>query len=243
MAVSIFRFPRSLIQTAISWRRIGSQISGGQAETGGEQSIRTDGGGRWIATLSLAVEMNADGAGLYNLVRTRADDGAAPILVPYTTRDLAPWPLDANGNQVRRDFDTPMEIPHSDGSLHSDGTGYQQRLIVIKTVGDVGLHATEAVVRVVSGDRVRGGMKFSARHTRELDHLYEIGFVRAEGPGLWRIRFLPPTRQAIPSGTYLNFEEPCCLMKLPRPDEMELREEPQQHVFPVVSFVETFLEY
>jgi hypothetical protein len=134
-------------------------------------------------------------------------------------------------------------IPHSDGTLHSDGTGYAQSAIDAVTDPDTAypLRATTMRIEMRVGATLVGGESFSILHPGMGWRLYEIGTVDYLDDGVTAdITFMPPLREAIPASTQLEFDRPRCLMRLGGPNSMDLSVAPWTFNVASVDFVEAF---
>src|SRR3954464_10460798 len=78
------------------------------------------------------------------------------IDVPIYDTDTAPWPI-VDGAPVYAYSD----IPHSDTSLFSDGTGYSQPAIDAHLYADFLQGDMELTMALVSGSELEDGMHFS----------------------------------------------------------------------------------
>ena len=110
-------------------------------------------------------------------------------------------------------------VPYADGVTHSDGTGFQSWSVQAVLEEPVALRDDEALVRVTSGHDLDVGVWFSLwRGVERGDEAHMASKVWNLGGGLWRMRIGPQFRQGHAAGTPLNFDRPCCTMKLKDPD-------------------------
>ncbi|MCG6111330.1 MAG: hypothetical protein MEQ74_03965 [Paracoccus sp.] len=175
-------FRMSMSRHFIDW----TSRSAGTGLSGHEQIIGS-GTGRWRLTLALIVEPNPDRLrrfeALVSEMRGRLNTAAIPLFDAY-----------AYDRTV-----SPLQIPHSDGSWHTDGTGAmtgdgQQPMV---TVGTAAAGASQLTVALTNPVRpsFRVGDLFTVN-----GFLYRV--VRRNAGG-W-VKVEPPLRKAIPAGTVLE---------------------------------------
>jgi len=197
-------------------------ISGGTSLSGADDTIATDGGGRWFAQFS---EPYLDEPVIAKTWRALSAhlSGARPIIVRL---------CDAR-HQPAGGF---VEVPHSDGTPLSDDTLYVSGETDVRAATDAPLRATTLAVDVVSlPEDLTGGERFSIQHPTMLDRAYEISDIDVDAG---TITFEPPLREAVSAGTPINFEDPRCVMRIDgamsSPTRMGFAESPG------VRFVEHF---
>lgn len=109
-------------------------------------------------------------------------------------------------------------IPHSDGALFSDGSGYGQSTIRITLAGARPLRATSAVLTIHQAGALRRGMYFSV-YDGVRPSLHIITKPPEIEGGQARIEFLPPLRFPVSSGETVDFATPKAVMNLASADE------------------------
>lgn len=236
-------FPRLLLrEKSHGWNPLGIATAPGQTAQSVAPIVRSDGGGFWSCTMS---DVSLSGAGsavarqrqristlLWRALRQICDGGVNPIVVPRNDALFRPWPAGlAQG--------VPADIPHSDGTFFSDGTGYYQPIIDISAAA-ASLRATSLNITLNNASALQGGESFSINHGVLGWRLYEIATVVMVNGTLGTIRFNPPLREAIADGTRLEFDRPCCTMRLAKPSSMDLSVAPWTFNQASVDFVEAF---
>lgn len=182
-------------------------ISPGATMSGLVPAISTDGGGLWKFDLD-DVHLKTDNARrAWRAIAGLCDGGANKLIVPICDARHQPWPL--VGGVPLRSYDP---LPHSDDSFFSDGSGYAQPVIDAVTVGAVALRSTQITIDFNYGGPPVGGEHFSVDHPTVRHRLYRIVKVEESGANyLCTIR--PPLREAVPTGTSLDFDLPKCVMQ------------------------------
>lgn len=171
-------------------------VSGGANLNDDETTIQTDGGGRWSVTHG-----NIDLRGplmlrLWESWVAYLAGGAQVILVPLLSLPTAPRPI-AGGGIAR-----PSRLMADDDRFPTS-VAYAAPYIKAVTAAPAGIRATTLSINVTQGGRLEGGEKFGIGRR---GHIVERVVSRA-GQVAECIIF-PPTREAIPSGTPINFEWP-----------------------------------
>lgn len=175
-------FRMTLTSYHIDW----TSRSAGVGLSGHEQIINS-GTGRWRLTFALAIEPDVMRLrrfeALVSEMRGRFNSALIPLFDAY-----------AYDNSV-----SPTQIPHSDGTWHTDGTGAMagDGVQPMVTVGAAAAGASELTVGLTNPTlpSFRVGDLFTVN-----GFLYRV--VRRNAGG-W-VRFEPPLREAIPNGTTLE---------------------------------------
>lgn len=235
-------FPRALLrEKAHSWNLAGVAAAPGQTAKSVATIIRSDGGGFWTCSMTDVQLSGAAGRErqrqrlatlLWRAVRTICDGGVRAMVVWRNDALFRPWP--AGVAQIVHD------IPFSDGSHFSDGSGWGQAVIDIRSNGAAALRATVMNVEAFAAGQLVGGESFSIEHDVLGWRHYEIGTVSYTAPTLATITFLPPLREAIADNTPLEFDRPRCLMRLADTGAMDLTVVPWTFNQASASFVEAF---
>lgn len=230
----MLHFPRSLVRAASMERPrlVGAARTGGRSASGIVTMSRSDGGGQWAFgyhSLSLATR---DHVRAFEAIKEMLGEGEVPISVPVRDRN-APWPV-VNGQPLMS-----YSVPHSDGSLFDDGSGYGQEVIVIETAAPAALRATSLSLAITYSGGLRGGELFSIEHTVLGDRLYRIVNVPEQDDESATVTIQPPLREAIASGVPVQFDWPACVMQVAEKDAYEM--DANHFGRPSLSFVESFL--
>jgi hypothetical protein len=239
----VAHFPRALLREGRhSWNLIGRAKTPGTTADSFAPIVRSDGGGFWSCVMRDISLSGLNGAMLndrerqrratllWRAVRQLADGGVNSLVVPRNDALFIPFPADAE--RVR------AAVLHSNGETFSDGSGYYQSVIEVLCDGGAGERATSMSLTLVrSGDLV-GGEAFSIDHETVGWRMYEIATVDYAEDGQVNITFLPPLREAIADGASLEFERPCCTMRLVKTNSMDLDVRPWSFNSASVDFIE-----
>lgn len=235
-------FPRLLLrERSHSWNLAGVAATPGVTAQSVATIVRSDGGGFWSCSMA-DVSLSGPGLGrqrqrvatlLWRAVRQVCDGGVNAIVVPRNDALMRPWPAGmAQGADP---------IPHSDGSLFSDGSGYYQSIIDVVADTAADLRATSLDIKIIHCGELLGGESFSIPHETMGWRLYEIATVVYEDATHATITFMPPLREAVLAGVELEFDRPRCVMRLASPSSMNLSVAPWTFNSASVDFVETFV--
>ncbi|MET4197290.1 hypothetical protein ABIA95_000169 [Bradyrhizobium sp. LA8.1] len=235
-------FPRVLLrERSHAWNLAGVAVAGGQLGSGFGTFVRSDGGGFWtcsMSNISLSGRNGIDDRGrqrqanstkLWRAVRQVADGGVNRMVVWRNDALFVPWPDGAAR--------LPPAIPHDDGSLFSDDTGYYQPVIDV-TCDAADLRATSLDINLNRSGDLIGGEAFSIRHDDAGWRIYEIATVEMTGDDTATITFNPPLREDVADDTQLEFDRPRCVMRLTQPSSMNLTVQPWTFNSANVDFVE-----
>ncbi len=135
----------------------------------------------------------------------RLKSGGAPIIVPV---------LDVAQPRPSGVASTDAGVPHRDGAPFSDGARYTSRLISYELQGASRLRATTLTLHRTAGGALKGGEFFTLTGPTYGDRLYAVGAVTSVAGDIFTISFLPPLREDYADGTFADFQNPRCTMKL-----------------------------
>lgn len=238
-------FPRALLrEKSHSWNLAGVAASGGVTDTSVMTMVRTDGGGFWTCSMtdvSLSGVRDPRDLGrarqkvstlLWRAVRQLANGGVSPLVVPRNDVLFVPFPSGVTKAII---------VPHDDGSLFDDGTGYYQSAVDV-TCAAASLRATSLDLTLNVCGPLQGGEAFSIEHAdATVDwRMYEIATVDYSDDTHATVTFNPPLRDDVVDGTQLEFDRPRCLMRLARTNSMDLSVAPWTFNQASVDFVEAF---
>lgn len=144
-----------------------------------------------------------------------------PIVVPLC-RGYQPKPDGAD--------DLYDAVPHSDDAFFSDDTGYVGRVVDVVTAGSWAARAVSGFVTVHYAGQIEPGQHFSAG-----ERLYRVRTFDAETGA---ITFRPPLREAVPSGTNLEFDDLVVRVRLADDAGMDLELALRRFGNPTVQFIE-----
>lgn len=240
--VAHVEFPRALLrEQSHSWDIVGGTMVAGQAGDGFSPVTRSDGGGVWSCTMSSVGLTGIKGSGLvgrdrqrvstllWRAVRQICNGGVNRIVVPRNDALFRPFPKGANEYGA---------IPHSDGSLFSDQTGYYQQVVDVETYVDADLRDNTIFMQLNRCGDLLGGESFSINHPTWGWRLYEIATVEYTDATHVTVTFNPPLREAVPANTQIEFDRPRCVMRLKTPGAMDLTVAPWTFNSANVEFIE-----
>ncbi|WP_376742171.1 hypothetical protein [Ensifer canadensis] len=201
----------------------GSSIDGGRNGVGEGQTIEMSGGGIVTAVYEDCKIKDPEHYEYVNWLGARLNGGFRFINVPIITDWFGPFP------KIGR-LPTPIvsSIPHSDGSLFSDTSGYSQATVYGKVLEDAALNAGILKIRLYGANRdIRWSEWFSIYHNggkgwrayRNWDVLEKSDAGSEEDGGAMRtfkdytLALAPPLREAVTVGTRVEFARPMFVAK------------------------------
>lgn len=185
-------------------------MGGGRSLTAIEQIIASD-AGFWSISYEDIPLVSGSQKKMWRALSAWLEGRLNPIFVATYDTDTNPWPL-VNGLPY-----TPNGhgLPHSDETLFSDTTGYDQPIIAATVNGNVSLGATSMVINLSYGEPLEPGQHFSVD-----DRLFRIKRITATVGALYTVTVWPPARQAITAGETAEFDRPRCKARLATDTEM-----------------------
>jgi len=172
-----------------------ARISGGTALSGVEDVIATDGGGRWYAEAGDVPLWSRERILAWRAFNSATGGGIDPFVFPIC--DIRHQPT------LGRTL-----VPHSDGASFSDDSLYLQGDCTATTTASAALRATTLQLSIALGKTLIGGERFSIDHPTWRHRAYQIGRVIAQTATTATVQFHPPAREAIASGTPVDFNSP-----------------------------------
>lgn len=225
--MTIYRWDPALAPRGVSFNLRGMSIGGPPTLTGRNQVGQLD-AGYWTASYTKIPVGPSAVVQAFRALRAKMEGGAHQILVPVFDDAQVPYAL-AGGKIVNAN----PEQPYSDGTLHTDGHGFYLPAIIVSTSADAALRATSISATVTTAGTISAGTYFSIG-----DRLYLIKEVLSSSGGARTWSISPPLREAVPSGTPINFEAPICRMRLLSESEMDLVLERGLYGFSDINFIE-----
>lgn len=207
-------FPVSLFPpSAFHWDVAGTPQTGGTPVSGPPQTADASCGGWWVCDFDVARLEGVEQFKTWRAMMGRLRVAAGRIVVPVI--DICqPWP---------------------DGVFTLPDTG---RFAAISTYSEAGLFAADAInatlaadafapawptpaaaptvtqIEMNAGAPLTGGEYFSATGDDGLPHLHWIAEVTAIVGNVYTVTITPPFRQDFATGKRLEFDTPCCAVKL-----------------------------
>ncbi|WP_085044334.1 hypothetical protein [Ensifer aridi] len=222
------QWPRELLPPQQPMFHIAPMNISGPVSASGAADVISGDAGFWRASYGSVVVTTRERVLTWRAISAKLRGRLYPILVPYCGM-YQPYPLDANGKRI---FTKPG-IPHSDGALFSDESGYLSGVISAILVGSLPVRAVNGNITVNAADAIQPGHVFSFG-----ERMYEILDVTYTSETTATLTWQPPLREAVTAGTELNFDRPVCRMRLASDSEMQLQLDMNKRSFPTVNFVE-----
>lgn len=215
---------------------VGSARTAGRSSSGIIAMSRHDGGGLWQVQFTTRRRIHPDHGRLLHALKAMLADGARPVSVPFALDYTQPWPT-VDGELLT----SYGSIPHSDGSLFSDGSGYFQPVIDVTLAASADLRATELELELAMCGELRGGELFSIDHTDLGDRWYVIKTIEEQDGESAAVTIEPPLREAAATGTSCNFDMPRCIMQVEGSEGFQVSTDLARVTLATASFVESFL--
>ena len=173
-----------------------ARISGGTSLSGIEDTIATDGGGKWYA--------NADDIALHK--RDTIMAWRAFVAATGGGVDSFVFPICDARHQPTRG---KVKVPHSDGTSFSDDTLYSQGDCTVFVAEGAPLRATTIRLTIQSlGKPLIGGERFTIVHPTWRERVYQVGRIIDLTDTSATIQFHTPLREAVTAGTPVDFNDP-----------------------------------
>lgn len=179
-------------------RRVGSVTSGGTSLSGIDDPIESDGGGFWQADFTNGDTFERDDTLAWRAITAAMDNGAAAVIVEFCDRLHTP-----NGGE--------MGVAGS-ADQFGDRRSFTGPGVTATTVAPANLRGTSLGIAIHSERELVGGERFTIVHPNWGERAYEV--ISASGSA---IRFRPPLREAVTTGTPLDFDNPRCRMRMSSP--------------------------
>lgn len=170
-------------------------LRGGEALTGDEDVVSTDGGGRVFAEFIGGQLIDREQILAWRALMTILEEGVTPIVVPFC--DVRNTPYGPSG-----------DVPHSDDTPFSDDALYSGGAAHAVVSEPAALRATTLEWAASVPQPLLGGEWFSIEHPNKGWRAYRIA--RLDGD---TVQFRPPLREAVPAGTKAELRSPRCLMR------------------------------
>jgi hypothetical protein len=183
---------------------IGSSVDGGRSGTGEAIEIAMSGGGALSSTYEECKLTEPEQFEYVNMLGARLNGGFRFINVPIITDWWGPFA----GKKP-----TVGGIPHSDGAYFSDGSGYSQATVYGELVQSAALNAGVVRMRVYGLSRpLRWSDWFSIYHGTAKGwrayRYWDVLDVTGGTNPIYTLALSIPLREAVPSGTRVEFARP-----------------------------------
>lgn len=224
------QWPRELLPPQQPMFHIAPMNISGPVSGSGAADVISGDAGFWRASYGSVVVTTRDRVLTWRAISAKLRGRLYPILVPYCGM-YQPFPLDALGKPT---FPSSLgDVPHSDGSPFSDGSEYVASSVDVRLLISLPVRAVSGIVDVNVAGTLQPGQVFSFG-----ERMYEILDVVYTSDTRATLTWQPPLREAVSSGTELNFDRPVCRMRLASDMEMRLQLDMNKRSFPTVNFVE-----
>lgn len=214
------RWPATLKCQNISVDLAPRTLAAPPSVSGVTQTVASD-AGVWKITFGSVVVKDKQTVTAFRAIANLLEGRLNPIVINLC-RGYQPVPDGADGLYEA--------VPHGDDAFFSDDAGYVGRVIDVVTVGSWAARAVSGFVQVNYAGTIEPGMHFSVG-----ERLYRVRTFDADTGA---ITFRPPLREAVPSGTNLEFDDPCVRVRLMDDAGMDLELAMRRFGTPTVSFIE-----
>jgi len=193
-------------------------LAGSASISGASQVVASD-AGIWKATLGNIVIRSREDRLAFRGLAALLEGRLTPILIPVCRGDQ-PWPTGADYS----------EVPHSDGTLFSDGTGHEGTVIDVTADQNAPVRNGQFRINVNRAGPIQSGQHFSIG-----ERLYRV---RTYDTSTRILTFRPLLREAVSDGDRLEFDNPVGRFRLASDSEMDLELQMRRFGSPTVNFVE-----
>lgn len=200
----MFTFPIHLFNPAnIKVTPTGRTISGGEALSGEQDVIRTDGGGFWVVTFGEIDLSDPDLMRAWEAWETHLAGGVERVLIPVPSLLTAPRPTAGGILALPGDLRSQSDDPYFPEAL-----GFATPLMLANIPVAGALRATTLVIDMIRGARLKGGERFSIDHATKGRRMYRVERVTARDGQEATCKIWPPLREAIGTDTAADFDWP-----------------------------------
>lgn len=229
-------FPTHLFNPAsIQIKLAGVAISGGEALSGETDTIRTDGGGYWVVRMSGIELITPDQIRAWRAWEDMLDGGVEKVLVPVADVRQAPRPV--VGGALSR----PSQLENSsDDPYFPEAIAFATPWIVASVTGSAALRATQLVINVTRGARLRGGEVFAVDHAVSGRRLYRVRRVLSSTGQEATVSIRPPLREALTAPKSADFDWPALTATLVPDNDISPDIQNGRHASVNIAFREAF---
>lgn len=217
----------------------GGSVDGGRNALGQSASIGMSGGGLIVGSYKNCFIHDPEQHEYINWLGANLNDSTQFINVPILTDWMGPFPR-INGIPQAM----VSGIPHSDGALFSDGSGYSQATVWGELTEDAALNAGVISMRVFGLARpLRWADWCSILHPTKGWRMWRYRKILSqtvEANPVYGLAISPPLREAATAGTRVELARPRCVMKFPSGFTLPWEIEGFYMASPTIQFVEAF---
>lgn len=207
---------KALLPQSVMFRLKPMNTRGPTTFSGKTQVVGTD-AGFWVAKLTNFVIRTPDHIREWRAMIADLQGGL---------NDLVIGPFDCRQTPRYRGLPPIIgDIPHSDGSLFTDQSGYSQSTIRVSLVKGAALRATQLTLSIDQAGELKRGMYFTIWTIvgeAVLPRMYLITKPPLISDDEAVVTFLPPLRVAVKATDTVDFADPVTLMNLSDDDQGEL---------------------
>jgi hypothetical protein len=225
----------------------GDGIDGGRNGDGDAPAIDFSGGGKIVGAYENCFVQAPEEHEYASWLMAYLNGSKRYINVPIKTDWMGPFPT--NGQGIPQPF--VSGIPHSDGSLFSDGAGYSQATVFGTFENAAAQNAGQIVINVFGASRrLRHTDWMSTYHATRGWRVWlywevsdPVNITRTvEGFSYngqqYTIAITPPLREPVPAGQRIEFARPRFVARFPRGFELDCETEGFWQSRPSLQFVE-----
>lgn len=197
-------FPTHLFNPArIAMRPAGSTLLGGEALSGEQDVIKTDGGGYWVVSMSGIELTTPDLIRAWRAWEDTLESGTVKVLVPVADVRNAPRPV------IGGRLGSPSRLhASSDDPYFPEAVAFATPFIVARITASAALRATVVTISMDRGHRLRGGEVFAINHPTQGRRCYRVRRVLARSGQMATVSIRTPLREAVVAGTSVDFDWP-----------------------------------
>lgn len=174
-------------------------ISGGVSLAGEEDTIATDGGGRWFAEFANGPLIERSPVLAWRAFTLIAEEGAQQVIVPFC-------------DPMHQPYGDEHSVTHSDDTPFEDETEYEGGGAIATVATAAALRATTMTLDITLPQPLLAGETFSIEHPTKGWRAYRIRTISDQSDTSVTFTFRPPLREAVTIGEVADFNDPRCVM-------------------------------
>ncbi len=195
-------FPTHLFNPArIQLQCMGATLSAGESLSGVTDTIKTDGGGFWVCSMTGIELLTDDQLRAWRAWEDTLESGVTKVLVPVADVRLAP--------RIAGSRPASPIVQSSGDPYFPEGLAFSAPWIVATVKVAAALRATQLDIDVTTGVPLKGGEIFSLAHPTAGKRIYRVVRVLSR-PTASRavVQIRTPLREAVAANLAANFEWP-----------------------------------